>query len=224
MRAGFRLLLAIACALAALFGRASSAAAQTPSADVQQQGPLVLTPVRDRVVFSPDVEVTEIGHRTATLVGLYMGKRFDDRIFIGGGLSFLVDPHHEAGMFYAGVLTGWRMIRGAHFGLEARLFAGAGEGESIENVQTYAYPNHSATPVVVTQPAWIHNDFWMAEPKIVFNIDLTDTVRLNLGAGYRATTSGCCYGHGYDYGYGHGYGDLFNGATGTIGFEFDIGR
>jgi hypothetical protein len=189
-----------------------------------QQGPLVITPVRDRVVFLPQVDVTEISHKTAELVGLYMGKRYDDRLFIGGGLSFLVNPTHDTGMFYTGLLTGWRLINGAHIGIEARLFAGFGEGQSVEVVQSYVYPDHSGTPVAVAQRAWIHNDFWMAEPKIVFDVDLTDTVRLNFGAGYRVTTTGCCYAHGYGYDYGHGYGGLFNGSTATIGVEFDVGK
>ena len=212
MRAGFRLLLAIACALAALFGRASSAAAQTPSADVQQ-GPLVLTPIHDPIVFSPDVEVTKVNHQTGTLAGGYAGKRFDRRFLVGGGAYWLADPRRDTEMFFVGMLTGWRVLGNDRFGLEARLFAGAGQGEIVQTVQTYARPDfHASNPVVITQRVRFRDDFWVAEPKVVFNIDLTDAVRVNVGAGYRATTSA------------RGFGDVFNGATGTVGVEFDLGR
>ena len=68
------------------------------------------------------------------------------------------------------------------------------------------------TPTLVSETVAYRDDFLVAEPKVVFNIGLTDRIRVNLGAGYRATSAR------------RGFEDAFNGATGTVGVEFDLKR
>src|SRR6187401_1697986 len=86
----------------------SDLATTTPSE--QSQGPLVVTPISRRVVFTPDVKVTTVNGRTSTFVGGSAGIEIDDRFFIGGAAYGMVAPLDTATMFYGGLLTGYRLV------------------------------------------------------------------------------------------------------------------
>jgi len=175
-----------------------------------QSGPLVLTPINNRVVFSPDVKVTTVDHYTSTLVGFYAGTMLDQKFLIGGAGYWLVDPHHEAGLFYFGFLTGFRLIGTDRVGLEARVLAGGGEGTVYRTVAAYDYPDPHHRPQTVYGRYGYRDDFLLAEPQVVLDLGLTDQARINFGVGYRATTA--------DY----GYNDAFSGLTASIGVRFDL--
>jgi len=97
---------ALACSLV-LAGRG---VATGQALDTQSSGPLVLRPIDTRIVFSPDVKVTTVDNYTATLVGFYVAKQFENRLLLGGAGYWLVDPHDQTGLYYFGVLTGFRRV------------------------------------------------------------------------------------------------------------------
>src|SRR5262245_19851293 len=76
----------------------SGAAVQTP----QSRGPMQVERVHSGFLFVPDVKLTEIAHKTSTLVGGEAGWLADETMFYGGGLYFLVDGPQQTSMWYGG--------------------------------------------------------------------------------------------------------------------------
>ena len=175
-----------------------------------QSGPLVLRPIDNRVVFSPDVKITTVDHYTSTLVGFYAGTMFDRKFLVGGAGYWLVNPHHQAGLFYFGLLTGYRLIGTERVGLDARVLTGLGGGTVYRTSANYGYPDPHHHSQAVYGVYGYHDDFFVAEPQAVLDFGLTDEARINVGIGYRATTA--------DY----GYNEAFRGVTASIGVRFDL--
>src|SRR5579871_3822565 len=113
----------VACAL--VLAGTTRAAAQTAedqrtAAAGQSQGPLVLTPISQAFVLAPDVKITKVNGQTSTLVGLYGGRSFEGRVFVGGGGYWLADPRQDARMFYAGLVVGGRIIGSDRLNVNAK--------------------------------------------------------------------------------------------------------
>ena len=153
---------AFVLALSLVLAGSGMATAGQAAAD-SQSGPLVLRPIDNRVVFSPDVKITTVDHYTSTLVGFYAGTMFDRKFLIGGAGYWLVDPHHEAGLFYFGLLTGFRVIGTDRVGLDARILTGAGQGTVYRTVATYGYPDPRHHPRTAYGVYGYRDDFFLAE-------------------------------------------------------------
>lgn len=106
--------------LLALVTRASFAQGIAQEPVMPASGPLVLTPIPTTVVFSPDAKVTTVNHSTATLTGAYLGKLYDDQLFLGVGGYWLANPRTDARLFYVGFIGGWRLYGGPRLKLSAR--------------------------------------------------------------------------------------------------------
>ena len=207
-----RLETAATCALilpALLVARPVAAQTTTPA---DTQGPLVLQPIPHTVVFTPDVKVTSVNGKTSTLVGGSVGMELDNRFFVGGAAYGLVAPLDTANMFYAGLLTGYRLVSTDHFQVSARGLVGFGE----------ARVSASAIPVDAFRPAPRHghgyypyypyysygwSGFFVAEPEVTAGISLTRAALVTLGASYRATA-------GF-----YGPESQIHGVTGTVGVQ-----
>lgn len=203
---------ALAAAAFVLIGAATTAA-QAPS---DSQGPLVLTPISSTVVFSPDVKATKVDGKTATLAGLYAAKVIESKVLVGGAGYWLTDPRQDARLWYAGALLGWRALGDRHVTLDARVLGGAGQGTIYRQVTTFARPDFrrdgDPQPAAIERRFGYRDDFMVAEPQVVLGLAVVDRVRVNVGAGYRLTTAR------------EGLNELFRGATGSIGVEFDLGN
>jgi len=194
-------------------GAARPAAAQSAPASAQSQGPLVLQPIQHTVIFTPDVKVTTVDGRTSTLVGGSVGVEMDNRFFLGGAAYGLVAPLDTTNMFYAGLLTRYRIVGDDHVQLSAGALIGFGEASTYASFAPgggyaptphhgyyggygyYGYPYY-----------W--NGFFVAEPEVSAGVSLSRAARITVGASYRATA-------GY-----YGPESQVNGFTGTFGIQF----
>jgi hypothetical protein len=177
-----------------------------------QEGPLTLAPISSSIVISPEAKVTTIDGATALLVGGYAGKLIEEKMLIGAGAYWLADPREDARMFYAGLVLGGRVLGTDRTNLSVRGLVGAGQA-TIEGpfVLKAGHPQsargHRAFQQTVR--SGIRDGFMLVEPEIRLLVGITDAIDLNLGAGYRATSS---------------LGDFLRGPTGSFGVQIAIGR
>jgi len=177
-----------------------------------QPGPLVPTPVPSSLVIAPDVKITTVNDTTGVLAGGYVGKLVDDRVLLGAGAYWLADPRDEARLFYAGLLVGGRVFSLGRLGIDARGLVGVGEGTVYGAVAFDERPGRGVRhpPRVGGGPIrfGLKDDFFVAEPELRATVAVTDTISVNVGVGYRATSA-----H-------EALGDRLNGTTGTVGIQF----
>jgi len=199
-------------------GSARPAAAQSAPASehaapvsAQSQGPLVLQPIPHAVIFTPDVKVTTVNGRTSTLIGGSVGVEMDNRFFLGGAAYGLVAPLDTANMFYAGLLTRYRIVGDDHVQISAGGLIGFGEASTYASFAPnggYApTPHHGYYGGYYGYP-YYWNGFFVAEPEVSAGVSLSRAARLTVGASYRATA-------GY-----YGPESEINGFTGTFGVQF----
>ena len=187
----------------------------TTTAD-QSQGPLVLTPIPRRVVFTPDVKVTTVNGRTSTFVGGSAGIEIDDRFFIGGAAYGMVAPLDTATMFYGGLLTGYRLVGDDNVAISVRGLIGFGQANvyaSFNGGGPYPVPHGRYGPAYGYYPygygyPYVWNGFFVAEPEVDASVSISRAARLTVGASYRATA-------GF-----YGPESQINGFAGTFGIQF----
>jgi hypothetical protein len=187
----------------------------TPSE--QSQGPLVVTPIPRRVVFTPDVKVTTVNGRTSTFVGGSAGIEIDDRFFIGGAAYGMVAPLDTATMFYGGLLTGYRLVGDDNVAITVRGLIGFGQANVYASFDggggPYPVPHGRYGPAYGYYPygygyPYVWNGFFVAEPEVNASVSITRAARLTVGASYRATA-------GF-----YGPESQINGFAGTFGIQF----
>lgn len=176
------------------------------------QGPFQITPIENTFVIAPIAKVTKIAGVTSGLAGFYAGKVIEDTLVIGGSAVWLANPRNNIRMWYAGGLIGWKVFDSGPLSVRAQALVGGGD---VTQVAYYAdlfglgpFPHGGPGHYRV----WVQQGFGVVEPELALQLQIVDRVRLNLGAGYRATTRA------------YGFGDELRGATGTIGVEFQIRR
>ncbi|HKW03520.1 MAG TPA: hypothetical protein VJN96_27085 [Vicinamibacterales bacterium] len=200
-----------ALAFSLVFG-ASPAAAQT-------QGPLVLQPIQNPVVFAPDVKITNIVNTTGVFVGGYAGVNLDRTFLLGAAGYWLVEPYNTIHMGYGGFLVGWRVVNNGAFSLAVRDLIGGG------TATTYTYapyavpgppvpaPRHGYSPYSPYGPYGYWTGFFVTEPEVRAQIALGSAVSVDAGVGYRVTASG----------YGYRSNLQLNGVAGSIAVRFNFG-
>jgi hypothetical protein len=201
--------LALAGASPALSAPQAAGGQQTQPAQTPPQGPLVLTPIESTFVVAPVAKVTKIAGVTSGLAGFYAGKVFEDKLTIGGSAFWLANPTDNTRMWYCGAVVGWTLKTTGPFSLRAQALVGAGEFSRVVNVADLIFPHapfQHGSPG--TSRVRFHDDFAIAEPELTLQVKVLDHLRLNVGAGYRATT------HVF------GFRDDLRGATASIGLEF----
>jgi hypothetical protein len=199
----------VAAALA--LGPAAPALAQ-----VQSQGPLQLMPIERRVIFAPDVKITEINGATGALVGGYGGIEIDNRFFFGGAAYWLAEADHAADMFYAGALVGWQFLNTDRFHIGGRGLVGFGQATSYDAVYAYPIqidPRHGGHYPGYGYPygGW-YSAMVIAEPEVRAEIALSRQIRIGVGAGYRVTSAENIYGR------------QLNGVTGSVSVQIGLGK
>ena len=131
-------------------------------------GPLVLTPIPTTVVFSPDAKVTTVNHSTATLTGAYLGKLYDDQLFLGVGGYWLANPRTDARLFYVGFIGGWRLYGGPRLKLSARALAGVGAGTAFVTftADQGGRGPHASPQLIINRRVGLSDNFLVIEPEV----------------------------------------------------------
>lgn len=203
---------------------AQSSAAGTSSASAQSsaqpQGPLVIQPIHNDFVITPDFKFTQIANTTGELLGGYAGVDFDRKLLVGGAGYWLVDPTNVISMGYGGVLFGWRVtggdgpvrvdLRGLVGGGSASTYNFYGPGYVPPRVQVD--PRHGNYPYYPYYPAYYYPwiGFFVTEPEARVQIALGPNVAIDAGVSYRVVAAAS------------GFESLLRGPAGTIGVRFSI--
>ncbi len=204
----------VTCLVLVGLGRTDAAAQGTT--DQASSGPLVPTPIDTRIVFSPDAKITRVDGRTATLAGGYVAELIEHSVLIGGGGYWLVAPRQDARLVYGGLVAGLRALGGDRVNLTALALAGAGEGTVYRTVSpSFAWPDFGPRPgdrdpFQFQRRVAVGDTFFVVEPQVVLRVAVTNTIAVNFGGGYRATTARA------------GLNAALRGATGSIGVSFDV--
>ncbi len=182
----------------------------------QSQGPLVLQPIHNDFVITPDFKFTQIANTTGELLGGYAGVDFDRKFLVGGAGYWLVDPTNVISMGYGGVLFGWRVTSGdGPVRVDLRGLVGGGSA-STYNVYGPGYvppqvnPQHGYPyyPYYPYYYPWI--GFFVTEPEARVQIALGPNVAIDAGVSYRVVAAAS------------GFESLLRGPAGSIGVRFSI--
>jgi len=195
---------------------ATAAFAQQPGQPSSSPGPLVLEPLKNGLLIAPDLKITKFDGQVGTLAGGYGGWLNDDRLLIGAGGYWLADGKNGRGLGYGGLVVGWTMWpdRAASIGLKGLV----GLGESSRSL---AFDDLLVRPMpssridfdrIDTRDRRIRfrQDIFVAEPEVDVRLKLTDTIRLTLGAGYRAVNDS------------NGFNQGLRGPTGSVSVQFNL--
>jgi len=212
-----RALIVSACVAIALALAVPAAAGGPPQSG---QGPLVLQPIENPVIFAPDVKITDIVHSTGVFVGGYAGVNLDQTFLIGAAGYWLVEPYNTIHMGYGGLLVGWRLVKSGPISLAVRDLIGGG------TATTYTYlsspvpgpyiapgPRHGYSPYYPYGPYGYWTGFFLTEPELRAQIALGSAVSVDAGVGYRVTSGGYVYGSS----------NQLNGVAGSIAVRFNFG-
>jgi len=200
MSAPRRLLHALAAAVLAA-AVPTVADAQSDPAQASSSG-LQISQVRSGLVAAPDIRVTEVNGKQATLAGGYLGWLTDKRLLIGGAGYVLANRADDFRMQYGGGLVRWTFFADRPVAISTGVFAGFGTatiarpyGDLFDLPTAPAAsapagrgPNgriRFGTSPSADTPVRIHDDFTMAEPQLNIVWSITPWMRLDAGAGYR---------------------------------------
>jgi hypothetical protein len=200
---------------------AAQSSASTQSSG-QSQGPLVLQPIHNDFVITPDFKFTQIANRTGELLGGYAGVDFDRKFLVGGAGYWLVDPTNIISMGYGGVLFGWRVTGGdGPVRLDVRGLVGGGSAYTYNYYGVYGpgyvppppqvdprHPYYPSYPYYGNYYPWI--GFFVTEPEARVQIALGQSVAIDAGVSYRVVAAAS------------GFESLLRGPAGTIGIRFSI--
>ncbi|HEY3384162.1 MAG TPA: hypothetical protein VGK32_20575 [Vicinamibacterales bacterium] len=215
---------------------ATAATAQQPVAGTKQaaksQGTLVLEPINEGFVVTPDVEVTRIDGRDGVLIGAFGGWLMNNGLLLGGGGYFEADTRHhdrdgrdwdrsgwgwnDPGLAYGGFVAAWTAPVGSAVRVGARALVGGGRATLTKTV-TFQVPvflpprpltQTNVTYTTVRQEYAFHQGFFVAEPQATLLVRLHRGIWLDLAGGYRMV------------GAAHGYDSRLRGATGSVGVRF----
>lgn len=147
----------------------------------------------DGFVFAPDFRVSEIDHRAGTFAGAYGGYVFGGRLLVGGGGYWQTNRINGGRIAYGGPVLEWRVINSRVIGFNLHGLVGGGQWHADE---FFPYPqplDHHGfmgdsrfTPI---RYGHFNEDFFVAEPEAQIVIRFGAHVRLQAGAGYRATST-----------------------------------
>jgi len=181
-----------------------SPAPQSPST---QSGAIVQTSSSDDgFVIAPDYRITDINHHTAQMVGAYGGYVFAKQLLVGAGGYWQADSTDGAHMVYAGPVVEWRMFPDRTVGLNLHGLVGGGWRYFDDDFYNWRIRSDRFLPPPGTRPVrhgWYNDGFFVAEPEAQVVVRLGSWIRLQGGAGYRATSA-----------------DGLSGASGSVSVQF----
>jgi len=175
------------------------------------QGPMVIERLQNGWAIAPDVKVTRFDGGTHTLAGAYGGWVFDNKLLIGAGADWLVDPQRRTRQLsYGGGFVQWRRGTDDLFGFSVQGLIGGGSAIATGTVSVFPvdFTNpRKPTSVLTTVRIPFREDFFVAEPGANLLVRLSSHVRLHAGGGYRAVAGA------------RGLNDEIRGAVGSVAVE-----
>jgi hypothetical protein len=197
---------------------AAAFAQDAPPRPASSQGPMTVERIRNGFAIAPDVKVTDISSRTGVLMGGYGGWMVDNTLLLGAGGYGLVNDARVHGMGYGGFVAEWLQRTDRPIGYSVRGLLGFGSASLDRTVMQYPprpffrdeIIGPPGTPVPVTVRT--RNDFFVAEPQANLLINLSNRLRVGIGAGYRFVSAE------------HGVSNRLSGATGSIMVQFGGSR
>jgi hypothetical protein len=184
----------------------AAALAQTTPAP----SPLVVEPVRTPFVFAPDYKVTDIDGDRRQMAGGFIGRAFDEVLFVGAAGYWLVDgsPGEELG--YGGLMLGWSGPRTSVVRVGVRGLIGGGTATLARDITLLRAPREpSGGRVTPAFRFFERDDFFVFEPQVGVEAHVLPHVALNVAAGYRLTGLTRVLET-----------DRLNGATGSVALQF----
>lgn len=177
--------------VAALVVLAAPIPAQTQTAPPRDDG-LTVETMESGFVLTPEFRFTEVDGEFGGLAGVRAGGLIDDRLFIGGGVSWLTNGSADRKMAYGGLVVEWSLSRSRRVGLSVGALVGG--GRSTLGVEVVGYPRGRSfrrrwPPEGPGEPQTFlvaaREGFFIAEPQASASLLLTRWLRLGAGVGYR---------------------------------------
>jgi hypothetical protein len=198
--------------LALLVLLAAPGAVLAQAAPPPAPSPLVVEQVRTPFVFAPDYKVTEIDGDRRQMAGGFIGRAFDETLFVGAAGYWLVDgsPGEELG--YGGLMLGWSVPRTSPVRVGVRGLIGGGTATLARDLTLLRAPRGpSGAPVTPTAfRVFERDDFFVFEPQVGVAAHVLPHVALNVAGGYRLTGLTRVLDD-----------DRLNGATGSVALQFE---
>jgi hypothetical protein len=212
---------------------AAQEAAPAPPVAPAAQGPLLVERIPSGWVVAPDVSFTQLNKEFGTLAGVYGGWLQDRTWLVGAGGYWLANRASDFKMAYGGLVVQYLARSDQRIGFGVKGLVGGGEatigasfedaygtriGPTDERIQFghdhRPWGGHRPPPVNVTPDTrLVFNEmFFLGEPQAQLFWNVTNTVRLTIGAGYRFTSGG------------ESVNDRLRGPVGSIGVEFGGGQ
>jgi hypothetical protein len=181
---------------------AAMAFAQVVADDpTQSSGGLQITPIKEGWLAGPEVRLTSINNRAATLAGGYGGYEVDHTLLVGGAAYWLVNRQNDFEAQYGGALVRWAIGGDRAVAVSPGVLIGMG---TATLARTYAdiYGNRFQSTALIdsrgrsfsppppsppngSTPVLVRDAFSIAEPQANALIRLTPRARLDAGVGYR---------------------------------------
>ncbi len=224
-----------------VLGLAATAAAQDtpaapqaapPATDQIAQGPLTVERIPSGWVVTPDVAVTELNKDVGTLAGVYGGWLTERTWLVGAGAYWLANRERDFKMAYGGLVLQYLARSDRRIGFGVKGLVGGGEatiGATYRDI--YGMPVESGPAIRFGQHGPWHDGHrppgggitpdtrlvfdelvFIGEPQAQLIWNVTNTVRLTFGAGYRFTSGG------------REVNDRISGPVGSVGIEFGGGN
>jgi hypothetical protein len=215
-------------------------ASSTTTADRQASQPvstgsLTVEQVPSGWIISPDVTMSQVNKKTATIVGVYGGWLTDRSWLVGAGGYWLANDSHDFGMEYGGLVLQYMVHSDRRIGFAVRGLVGGGDARIAARYQdVYGDPGPGDRPTDIAfgrshHPGHGHGDrppatitpdarlvfnevFFVAEPQAQLMWNVSSRVRLTFGAGYRVI------------GGADPVNDRLRGPIGSVSIEFGGGH
>ena len=157
-------------------------------------------------VIAPDYRITDLHHHTGQLVGGYGGYVFGGQFLVGGGGYWQADSTDGTRLAYGGPVVEWRLFPDHTIGFNLHGLVGGGgryvdhhylgnlrfDRDEPRNGPRFGFPDG------------LHDEsFFVAEPEAQVVVRFGSWIRLQAGAGYRATSR-----------------NNLNGASGSVSVQF----
>ena len=185
------------------------AAANPLFADEQDTQTLVGGNVDSGFFLAPDFKFTEVDGKFANLAGVYGGWLIDRKLVLGGGGYFLTNRDDDFKMTYGGFVAEYFFrsdqlvnfsVKGLVGGGTATVAGNRGRLDDLPIELPFDFPNRlrgrgfdfpsiPGFPGFPEFPFPIFNDvsesFFVAEPEVNLNLNITENLRIGFGGGYR---------------------------------------
>lgn len=153
-----------------------------------------VTDDEDGFVIAPDIRVAEIDRRAAALAGAYGGYVFGGRMMLGAGGYWQTNAIDGGRMAYGGPVLEWRVFNSRRIGFNLHGLIGGGEWHAEGFVSYPPPPDHLGSLTIdrrfsSIRFARVNEQFFVAEPEAQIVIRFGAHVRVQAGAGYRATSA-----------------------------------